>query len=186
MLTRSAASRHVHGTAVSYRLTTTIALVGDASWLVGLVGVMVGVVGAGFTGWLGDRRRYAHERFMRVFDRKLDAAIEFRTACDRLWRTTSSADVANYSLSNAEAGGNQASIEAHAERWSAAVEVQGDAFRKAESAFVVIDLILPETSQEARVYLDLCHQEDWRTSKRTQREAAKAAFDNALWPALKT
>ncbi|GFJ93284.1 hypothetical protein [Phytohabitans rumicis] len=123
---------------------------------------------------------------MRVLDRELDAAIEFRTAADRLWRTASSADVANHMLSNAEGNRNEESIQAHRERWSEAAEARGDAFRKAEAVFAVIDLLLPATSKAARDYLDLCDQEDHRTSKQTEREAAKAAFDDALWAALKT
>jgi hypothetical protein len=104
-----------------------------------------------------DQRR-RHERYMRLLDSGLNAAVDFLAAADRTTRARQALDTANISLDGAKSSADEKTYEHFRAAVEEARESASAAVADAENAYAAVRTLIPSGADQARRYLDFCIQ----------------------------
>jgi hypothetical protein len=131
-----------------------------------------------------DQRR-RHERYMRLLESGLKAAVDFLAAADRTSRARQAVGTATISFDGARSSGNEQTYQRFLAKLEGAREDAYAATADAENAYTAIRLLIPSVASQARRYLDLCGKADAHPDEtKVDRERARQAVEETIQRAL--
>jgi hypothetical protein len=144
------------------------------------------------TTWLTLRRqreaeneRRLHDRYMRLVESGLRAAVDFLAAADRTTRARQGLDTANISLDQAKSSSDQEVYQRFLAKVEEAREEAFAAVADAEYAYSALRLLIPYVADRARRYLDCCiganaHPDDGKVDRHRARQMLEETLRHAL------